>query len=635
MHSAGITKLLKTFFFALICTSSAICLAQENEGGEDLDQAFDQKIKAQSTKDLDKVVKLCESAIKKGLDSDSELQAKTLAASTLYEHADQLSQRVFASRGQDRRWRLFRTQAMSRLKKAIDFQPSMVEAYLLIARLNTLPGGSKEDAQEAVEKAVELAGEDRKQLSSALFMRATLTEDEEAQISDLNQAIKIDPENMDAFRVRAAYYLKNDQTDEAVEDINSWLDSADGSTANYIAVARSLMSMGDKFDEKLQSAAVQIIDKAIAHDPENAIPHTVRAQIHVIAENLDEAITDASNAIKLDEKNIGALLLRATIYSEKQKLDEALEDINQVLELEPLLVQGIQMRGMILSQQENFSEAIEDIRLLAESDTSNQFLQRQLAMLYNADEQPRKAIEIYDKLLKYNTEDNWEGKSNTKKMVFISRRAAGLRGRGDARLSTGEHELAVEDYDEALKLGEELRRVEEEEGAEPSPPDDGVLNNLAWVLATSPLDEVRDGERAIELATQAAEVTEFKQAHILSTLASAYAETGDFESANDWIQKAIELNREEGEQQASKRNDDQKESLQKEYQSYKDKKPWRKLQNVEEDDEEKSKKAEADDNEDDAEKDSDQDKESDKQESGEDSDKKSDDDKSKSDSDVK
>ena len=41
--------------------------------------------------------------------------------------------------------------------------------------------------------------------------------------------------------------------------------------------------------------------------------------------------------------------------------------------------------------------------------------------------------------------------------------------------------------------------------------------------------ELRDGKRAIELAKQACEVTEYKQAHILSTLAASYAESGDFE----------------------------------------------------------------------------------------------------------
>jgi len=49
----------------------------------------------------------------------------------------------------------------------------------------------------------------------------------------------------------------------------------------------------------------------------------------------------------------------------------------------------------------------------------------------------------------------------------------------------------------------------------------GVLNNFAWVLATSPNDEVRSGKRSDELASKACEVTKYEQPHILSTLAAA------------------------------------------------------------------------------------------------------------------
>ena len=68
-----------------------------------------------------------------------------------------------------------------------------------------------------------------------------------------------------------------------------------------------------------------------------------------------------------------------------------------------------------------------------------------------------------------------------------------------------------------------------------------MLNNLAWVLATSPDDELRDGKRAIELAKPACEVTEYKQAHILSTLAASYAESGDFDTAVEWSKKAVDV----------------------------------------------------------------------------------------------
>ena len=80
-------------------------------------------------------------------------------------------------------------------------------------------------------------------------------------------------------------------------------------------------------------------------------------------------------------------------------------------------------------------------------------------------------------------------------------------------------------------------------------------------------------ERAIKLATKACEVTEYKKPHILSTLAAAYAETGDFETAAKWSGKAVELGVED------KEVDDQ---LKKELESYQQKKPWRERQTIEE-----------------------------------------------------
>ena len=56
----------------------------------------------------------------------------------------------------------------------------------------------------------------------------------------------------------------------------------------------------------------------------------------------------------------------------------------------------------------------------------------------------------------------------------------------------------------------------------------------AWILSTCPDANLRDGKLAVASATRAAELTDWKNVDVLSTLAAAYAEAGDFASAVHW-----------------------------------------------------------------------------------------------------
>ena len=58
-----------------------------------------------------------------------------------------------------------------------------------------------------------------------------------------------------------------------------------------------------------------------------------------------------------------------------------------------------------------------------------------------------------------------------------------------------------------------------------------ALNNLAWLLATSPDDTVRNGDEAVQHAEHACRLTSFKQSRETGILAAAYAETGRFQEA--------------------------------------------------------------------------------------------------------
>ncbi|HMP72690.1 MAG TPA: tetratricopeptide repeat protein [Kiritimatiellia bacterium] len=74
-----------------------------------------------------------------------------------------------------------------------------------------------------------------------------------------------------------------------------------------------------------------------------------------------------------------------------------------------------------------------------------------------------------------------------------------------------------------------------------------ALNNLAWMLATSPDGAQTNQQReALDLAIRAAEITQHSNPAILNTLAAAYAASGKFEQAEQIQLRAIHLARESG-----------------------------------------------------------------------------------------
>jgi len=97
--------------------------------------------------------------------------------------------------------------------------------------------------------------------------------------------------------------------------------------------------------------------------------------------------------------------------------------------------------------------------------------------------------------------------------------------RGELYSALGAHQAAVEDLDKALASGSR---------------DAEVYNTLAWLLATSTQDGLRNAQRAKELALTACELTRYPEPNFVDTLAAAHAEAGEFDDALRFQQKALE-----------------------------------------------------------------------------------------------
>ena len=80
-----------------------------------------------------------------------------------------------------------------------------------------------------------------------------------------------------------------------------------------------------------------------------------------------------------------------------------------------------------------------------------------------------------------------------------------------------------------------------------SPRSISAANNLAWLLATSSTASLRNGDKALELARQANQLSGGANPLVLGTLAAAYAETRQFERAIEIAQAASQLAKMQGE----------------------------------------------------------------------------------------
>jgi protein O-mannosyl-transferase len=84
------------------------------------------------------------------------------------------------------------------------------------------------------------------------------------------------------------------------------------------------------------------------------------------------------------------------------------------------------------------------------------------------------------------------------------------------------------------------------------PQDYVLLNEAAWVMATSNDPALRNGKDALELAQRAAQLTSYGEPTILGTLAAAYAEVGQPTNAARTARRAVEIALQQGQRDLAK-----------------------------------------------------------------------------------
>ncbi len=539
-----------------LLTLGAICgMAQaQNPGLEDLDRATELKLTARSLSDLAEVIRRCDAALEKGLDDEHRPFCEQLLASTRIRRGLTVGEEVFKQIPPNNMWPQFRKAALRDLELALELLPNQVDALQMVARLNMLPKGDVKRAREALGKAIELSESDPPAKATCLILMVTLEEKGEKKLELLDQVIKIVPDSAEAYRLRGSLYADTDQSQKAIDDLRRSSELKPGHPLTLLALGTALFNEATADDaesdedkktrESLLDEAFQAFEKTAELVPRAAQPLLQMGQIYAVRSDFDKALEMLDKAFVLDPSNLSVLLMRASVYQELGKIDLALADVESTL-AHPRMTPETRSRvkkfqAMLLAGSDNVGDAIDVLKELQKDSPEDATVILQLGTLHSSEQDHNQAVAMYTKVLKMEPENK-----------------VALRLRGDAYLSLGKHAEAIADLKKAAEL---------------MPDDSGTLNNLAWVLCTSPNDELRDPKRAIELAKQSCELTDYKAAHILSTLAAAYADSGDMKSALDWSQKAVEMAEadEEGDPETLGH-------LKEELKNYQDGKPWREL----------------------------------------------------------
>ena len=515
---------------------------KENSAEELINLATELKLSATTLLDLTKVVSLLNKAEKMGLDDENKEFAHQLKVSARLDRGLAVAQ-LFMSPELNldelpRGWQALRNNAIGDLEYALKENPDMPIANLSLGRLYMI-AEREADAKKTLDLAIssedEYAEDSVKVL--ALMFRALLENDPRAAIPFVEKAIGIEPEAEPRLYSQYSAYLQlTGRTDEALKQIDRAIELAPD-VPDYKKEKAILLAKIKRIDE-----ARKLFDEATAGAESNVALMVEKGQFLASIDDYDAALALYTDLLaKYDGP--GLYFLRGALYAQQKNFRQALADANQALRRDANLLPALRLKGVIYLEMERYDDAVRtftQLRDKSKDDAGKLEAKTQIAYALSKQGKYKTASELLKKELEKQP-DNVEL----------------LRSLADMELLFGH-------WGEADRLYKRLLEID--------PKDSGVLNNYSWLLATCPEDQYRGAARALAYGKQAAEATLYAAPHILSTLAAAYAEGGDFESARSWSQKAVEL--------GEKENHESLDSLKKELESYKENKPWRETSEV-------------------------------------------------------
>jgi Flp pilus assembly protein TadD len=267
--------------------------------------------------------------------------------------------------------------------------------------------------------------------------------------------------------------------------------------------------------------AAEHFSQAVAIDPNYAQARCDLGLTEVLAGKLDEGILQYRAALALAPQSEIAHFNLARALALQGRFTEAVPEYEAALQLRPDSPETRAFLADALIQVGQTNEAAV-----------------QLAQVLQAKPNDPGANERYGLLLEQAGKPN-EAIAPLREAVRLEPTVERHQNLAQVLVSVGQPALAVAEYREALRL---------------QPDSVAALNNLAWLLATTPDNNIRNGSQAATLAEHACRLTEFKTPLLVGTLAAAYAEAGRFDEAVKVAEQAKQLAAAFGQTALAKKN---------------------------------------------------------------------------------
>jgi len=222
-----------------------------------------------------------------------------------------------------------------------------------------------------------------------------------------------------------------------------------------------------------------------------------------------EAIEDFTETIRRLPRNSGAYNNRGNGWKLRGDAERALADYSTAIQIDPENAWAYNNRALIRIEQGALDAAMRDLDAATTHNKEYTEAWNNRGVVWRERGEYERAIADYSQAL-----------------AVDGRYAVALGNRGFAWKQLGKLDAAIEDYSKAVQYAPQSR---------------SALNDLAWLLATCSDDQYRNGERAVELAKNACELSDYGDWNELDTLAAACAEVRKFADAIKWIEKALDI----------------------------------------------------------------------------------------------